>query len=41
MHRLRRSCAIKRWTEELAERIGRRRARVALARKLAVMMHAI
>ena len=41
MHRVRRSCAMKRWAEGLAERIGKRRAKVALARKLAVMMHAI
>lgn len=41
MHRVRRTCAMKRWAEGLAERIGKRRAKVALARKLAVMMHAI
>ena len=32
---------MKTWAEGLAERIGTRRAKVALARKLAVMMHAI
>lgn len=41
MHRVRRSCAMKRWAEGLAGRIGQKRAKVALARKLAVMMHAI
>jgi hypothetical protein len=38
---IRRTCAMKRWAEGLAGRIGKRRATVALARKLAVMMHAI
>ena len=41
MHRVRRSCTMKRWAEGLAGRIGARRAKVAPARKLAVMMHAI
>ena len=41
MHRVGRSCAMRRGAEGLAERIGKRRAKVALARKLAVMMHAI
>lgn len=41
MHRLRRSCALKRWAATLAARIGLRRAKVALARKLSVVMHTI
>ena len=41
MHRLRRGCALKRWVTMLTARIGARRAKVALARKLAVVMHAI
>ena len=41
MPRVRRSCAMTRWAEGLAERIGKRRATVAFLRKLAVMMHAI
>jgi hypothetical protein len=41
MHRPWHTCAMKRWAEGLAERIGKKRAKVALARKLAVMMHAI
>ncbi|MEM7731066.1 MAG: IS110 family transposase [Pseudomonadota bacterium] len=39
MHRVRRPCAMERWVAGLAERIGQRRAKVALARKLAVIMH--
>lgn len=35
----RRDSALKRWAEQLAERIGKRKAVVALARKLAVLMH--
>lgn len=41
LHRLRRPCALKAWATTLAKRIGLRRAKVALARKLAVVMHAI
>lgn len=41
IHRLQRTCAMKAWAMALVKRIGLRRARVALARKLAVMMHAI
>lgn len=41
MHRLRRACALKRWGTALAARIGMRRAKVALARKLSVVMHTI
>ena len=40
LQRVRRGYAMKRWAEGLAERIGKRRAKVAQARKLAVMMHA-
>lgn len=35
----RRESALKRWAEQLAERIGKRKAVVALARKLAVLLH--
>lgn len=41
MHRLRRPCSLQAWATALAARIGLRRAKVALARKLAVVMHAI
>jgi transposase len=37
--RLRRSCALRSWGRALAERIGIKKARVALARKLAVLLH--
>jgi transposase len=39
--RLRRPCALRDWGLALAERRGRRRATVAVARKLAVVMHRI
>jgi transposase len=39
--RLRRPCALRDWGLELVERRGRRRATVALARKLAVVMHRV
>ena len=35
----RRDSALKRWAEQLAERVGKRKAVVALARKLAVLLH--
>ncbi len=41
MHRLRRSCALKRWATTLAARIGVRRAKVALARKLSVKLSVV
>lgn len=41
MHRVSRPCALKAWALALAKRIGARRAKVALARKLAVVLHAI
>lgn len=41
LYRVRRTCAMKRWAEKLSERIGKRRATVAFARKLAGMMHTI
>jgi transposase len=34
-------CPLKVWTVRLAQRLGIRRARVALARKLAVVLHAM
>lgn len=37
--RLQRSCALRSWGRALAERIGIKKARVALARKLAVLLH--
>lgn len=37
--RLQRSCALRTWARALAERIGVKKARVALARKLAVLLH--
>jgi transposase len=36
---LKKPCALKAWAERLEARIGARKARVALARKLAVLMH--
>jgi transposase len=39
MLRSRRECALKRWAEGLIPRIGKRKAVVALARKLAILMH--
>jgi transposase len=39
MRRLRRPCALQAWARALAERIGVKKARVALARKLAVLLH--
>jgi transposase len=35
----RRDSALKRWAEQLAQRVGKRKAVVALARKLAVLLH--
>jgi transposase len=37
--RLQRPCALQAWARALAERIGVKKARVALARKLAVLLH--
>ena len=37
--RTRRSCALKRWGLALAKRRGMNRARVAVARKLAIVLH--
>ena len=37
--RLQRPCALQAWARALAERIGMKKARVALARKLAVLLH--
>lgn len=34
-------CPLKIWAVRLAQRLGIRRARVALARKLAVVLHAV
>lgn len=41
MARKKESCGLKRWALTLARRAGFRKARVALARKLAVILHAI
>lgn len=41
MSRLRRDCPLKAWALRLADRIGWKRASIAVARKLAVLMHAI
>lgn len=41
MTRLRRDCRLKAWALRLAKRIGWKRASIAVARKLAVIMHAI
>jgi transposase len=37
--RLQRPCALRTWARKLVERIGMKKARVALARKLAVLLH--
>ncbi len=37
--RLQRPCALRAWGRALAERIGMKKARVAVARKLAVLLH--
>ena len=37
--RLQRRCALRSWGRALAERIGVKKARVAVARKLAVLLH--
>jgi transposase len=39
--RLKRSCDLKDWAEAIAKRAGHGKARVALARKLAVILHSI
>jgi len=39
MTRLQRDCALRRWGRALAERIGMKKARVAVARKLALLLH--
>lgn len=41
MTRLKRPTPLKSWADKLAKRIGARKARVALARKLAVVLHSI
>jgi transposase len=41
MTRLRRSCPLQQWALRLAKRIGWKRASIAVARKLAVILHAI
>lgn len=41
MTRVRRSCPLKEWALRLAKRIGWKRASIAVARKLAVILHAI
>ena len=37
--RLKRDCALKAWGQKLAEHKGSKRARVAVARKLAILLH--
>ena len=37
--RSRKSCALKAWAEAIAARCGRKKAKVALARRLAVLLH--
>lgn len=39
--RLKRPCALKDWALRLQERVGSKKARTALARKLAVLMHTL
>lgn len=41
MTRVRRSCPLKEWALRLAKRIGWKRASIAIARKLAVILHSI
>lgn len=41
MTRVRRNCPLKSWAQRLAKRIGWKRASIAVARKLAVILHAI
>jgi transposase len=41
MTRVRRDCPLKEWAKRLAKRIGWKRASIAVARKLAVILHAI
>jgi transposase len=39
LSRLQRACALRDWGRALAARIGMKKARVAVARKLAVLLH--
>jgi transposase len=39
LHRVKAASALKRWARALAKRVGARKAAVALARRLAVIMH--
>jgi len=41
MTRVRRDCPLKEWAKRLAKRVGWKRASIAVARKLAVILHAI
>lgn len=41
MTRVRRSCPLKTWAKRLAKRIGWKRASIAIARRIAVILHAI
>ena len=41
MRKLKRDCALKAWGERLVDKIGWKRASVAVSRKLAVVMHAV
>ena len=41
MSRVRRSCPLREWATRLAKRVGWKRAAIAVARKLAIILHAI
>jgi len=41
LHRIRRWCSLKAWGLRLAERVGTKKAQVAVARKFAVILHCI
>jgi transposase len=41
MRRVHRACPLKEWALRLAKRIGWKRAMIAVARKLAIILHAI
>lgn len=41
MRKLKRGCALKAWGERLVDKIGWKRASIAVSRKLAVVMHAV
>ena len=41
LHRHPRACALRGWGLALAKRVGMRRAKVAVARKIAVLLHTL